>query len=319
MLNFGQQQVGGENTAPATQAPVPTPLPAPAAMTVNDLYTQVLGRAPDAGGLAYWQNAFGTGAVTPEQQASFMQAAQGELAQRSAADQQQLAPNLVNTTSPATQATTLAPVAPPPPTPPVMTVNDLYTQILGRAPDAGGLAYWQNAFGGDVDPTEQASFMQAAQAELARRPAADQQQLAPNLVNTSTTGATTGGIDTLLTNQTAATTAAADAAAKAKLGIFQKVYDPKTGREFVSPAQALQYGVTDYVTKMPSDIALPTTTQNAINTWLAKPENIGKTTNDALTSLAAQYGMTPDELRNYEIQGTIRSADRQVIKDAVDT
>ena len=107
-IDYFAQQFGkdvSEDATPApmptpmtvTPAPVPTPLPAPAAMTVNDLYTQYLGRAPDEGGLAFWQGSFGTGNVTPEQKASFMQAAQSELANRSAVEQQQLAPNLVNT------------------------------------------------------------------------------------------------------------------------------------------------------------------------------------------------------------------------------
>jgi hypothetical protein len=66
------------------------------------------------------------------------------------------------------------------------TVEQLYTQILGRAPDPEGLAYWQNAFGGSVDPMEQASFLQAAQAELARRTPVEQVALAPNLVAATT-------------------------------------------------------------------------------------------------------------------------------------
>lgn len=67
------------------------------------------------------------------------------------------------------------------------TVEELYTQVLGRAPDAEGLAYWKNAFGGSVDPAEQASFMQAAQAELANRTVAEQLALAPNLINNTST------------------------------------------------------------------------------------------------------------------------------------
>ena len=66
------------------------------------------------------------------------------------------------------------------------TVEQLYTQILGRAPDPEGLAYWQSAFGGSVDPAEQASFMQAAQAELARRTPAEQAALAPKLFSEAT-------------------------------------------------------------------------------------------------------------------------------------
>jgi hypothetical protein len=67
------------------------------------------------------------------------------------------------------------------------TVEDLYRQVLGREPDPEGLAFWQNAFGNSVDPAEQASFMQAAQAELARRTPAEQAVLAPNLTTTSST------------------------------------------------------------------------------------------------------------------------------------
>jgi hypothetical protein len=157
MLNFGQQQSGGnvfEDATLATPAPMPTPLPAPAAMTVNDLYTQVLGRAPDEGGLQYWQSAFGAGPVTADQQASFMQAAQAELANRPVAQQQQLAPNIapniVNN-----QPTNVA---------------NLYQNYLGRAPESqGAIDYWQQQFGDFVDPSEIAKFKTAADAEMANR------------------------------------------------------------------------------------------------------------------------------------------------------
>ena len=65
------------------------------------------------------------------------------------------------------------------------TIEQLYRDILGREPEAEGLAYWKNAFGSSVDAIEQASFMQAAQAELARRTPAEQAVLAPKLVNQS--------------------------------------------------------------------------------------------------------------------------------------
>jgi len=79
------------------------------------------------------------------------------------------------------------------------SVEDLYTNILGRAPDAGGLEFWKQGFGDTIDANEIASFKQAAQAELANRTPAQQQALAPNLMaaNTATTGATTGGLDNL--------------------------------------------------------------------------------------------------------------------------
>ena len=66
------------------------------------------------------------------------------------------------------------------------TVEQLYTQILGRAPDAEGLAYWQNAFGNSVDAAEQASFMQSVQSVLASAPPAQQAVLAPKLFSEAT-------------------------------------------------------------------------------------------------------------------------------------
>jgi hypothetical protein len=53
------------------------------------------------------------------------------------------------------------------------------------------LAFWQQGFGDTIDANEIASFKNAAQAELANRSAAEQQALAPNLVNTS------GGLNNL--------------------------------------------------------------------------------------------------------------------------
>ena len=138
--------------------------------SVEDLYTQVLGRAPDAGGLAYWQQGFGD-TIDANEIASFKQAAQAELANRSAPEQQILAPNLVNTTGTAAPATSVA---------------DLYQGILGRAPESAAAAsYWQNQFGNTIDANELAQFKTAAQAEIDAR-------------NTGTTGglanlATTGG------------------------------------------------------------------------------------------------------------------------------
>lgn len=60
------------------------------------------------------------------------------------------------------------------------SVNDLYAQVLGRAPDAGGLAYWQQQFGDTVDPNELATFTGAAQAELANRSPEERAALAPS-------------------------------------------------------------------------------------------------------------------------------------------
>ena len=170
------------------------------ALTIDQLYSKYADRAPDPGGATFWTNAFlgqGDTTIDANEEASFARSVAEARAQGTEpAAQQQLAPNLVAQPAPVawggsgfvptSEATTPAPVAPPPPAPPPMTVTDLYTQVLGRAPDEGGLAYWQNAFGGSVDPTEQASFIQAAQSELANRTAVEQQQLAPNLVNNQT-------------------------------------------------------------------------------------------------------------------------------------
>jgi hypothetical protein len=63
------------------------------------------------------------------------------------------------------------------------TVEDLYRDVLGRAPDSEGLAFWQNAFGNSVEPAEQASFMQSVQSVLSSVPAQEQAALAPKIVS----------------------------------------------------------------------------------------------------------------------------------------
>jgi hypothetical protein len=49
-----------------------------------------------------------------------------------------------------------------------VTIEDLYKQVLGRAPDAGGLSFWKGAFGGDIvkDQSQYLDFLKGAQAEL---------------------------------------------------------------------------------------------------------------------------------------------------------
>lgn len=48
------------------------------------------------------------------------------------------------------------------------TVADLYQNILGRSPEQAGLEHWTQQFGTSIDPNELATFMQAAQPELAQ-------------------------------------------------------------------------------------------------------------------------------------------------------
>ena len=68
-----------------------------------------------------------------------------------------------------------------------LTVEDLYRQILGREPDPGGLAYWQQQFGQEVDPTEKSVFQQVAAPEIASRQAPAQPS-APTSAPTPTAG-----------------------------------------------------------------------------------------------------------------------------------
>ena len=51
------------------------------------------------------------------------------------------------------------------PTTQPLTIEQLYQNVLGRAPDPGGLINWQTAFGSEIDPTEIQQFVSAAQAE----------------------------------------------------------------------------------------------------------------------------------------------------------
>lgn len=62
--------------APASAAVIPSPTPATAVSSgpsISDLYQQYLGRAPDAEGLQYWSNMFGS-SIDPSEIATFRQA-----------------------------------------------------------------------------------------------------------------------------------------------------------------------------------------------------------------------------------------------------
>jgi hypothetical protein len=48
-------------------------------------------------------------------------------------------------------------------------ISGLYKEVLGRAPDLGGAAYWADKFGDEVNADEMASFIQASQPEIAAR------------------------------------------------------------------------------------------------------------------------------------------------------
>jgi len=48
--------------------------------------------------------------------------------------------------------------------------SQMYQDVLGRAPDATGLAYWKGKFGDMISPEEYAQFRQSAAAEIGSRP-----------------------------------------------------------------------------------------------------------------------------------------------------
>jgi hypothetical protein len=165
-----QQQMGmaGGGIVALAEGGASTP---PAITSVEDLYTQILGRTGEQTGLDYWKAGFGD-TVDANEIASFRQAAQAELANRTPVEQQILAPNLVNTGGGA---------------PAVTSVADLYQGILGRAPESVDVTnYWQNQFGNTIDANELAQFKTAAQAEIDARNAGT----TGGITNLATTGGT---------------------------------------------------------------------------------------------------------------------------------
>jgi hypothetical protein len=71
------------------------------------------------------------------------------------------------------------------------TVNDLYTNILGRSGEQAGVDYWQGLFGNTIDANELAQFNTAAQAEIAARNAGTGAGAGLAALDTGITGATT--------------------------------------------------------------------------------------------------------------------------------
>lgn len=141
---------------------------APTNTAVRDMYQQVLGRAPDASGLQYFAERFGT-SIDPTELGIFQSMAAEEVAANAArnaaqqlAAQQAAAANTTTTTAAGTGATTTAATG--------MSIADAYQRVLGRAPSASEIAYWTSQFGSDVDPTELSTFSVAAQPERAAAP-----------------------------------------------------------------------------------------------------------------------------------------------------
>ena len=96
-----------------------------------NMYQEVLGRIPEAEGLAYWKSQFGE-QISPEERQAFKAASQQEIDN---------------------------------------SYRNMYQDVLGRKPDPEGFAYWKTKFGDIIDPNELSEFKTAAASELAARPA----------------------------------------------------------------------------------------------------------------------------------------------------
>ena len=161
---------------------------APTNTAVRDMYQQVLGRAPDASGLQYFAERFGT-SIDPTELGIFQSMAAEEVAANAArnAAQQQAAAATAGTATTnqgnngaqlaalaanaaANAAVNAAANAGATTTTTGMSIADAYQRVLGRAPSASEVTYWQSQFGSDVDPTELSTFSVAAQPERAAAP-----------------------------------------------------------------------------------------------------------------------------------------------------
>ena len=126
---------------------------------ISSLYQSVLGRAPDAGGLAYWNQQLANGVPLATIQQQF-----------------QASPE-ANKNTAATNTSTASTASDP--------ISGLYQSVLGRAPDAGGKAYWQSQL-------NSGKSLQAIQAEMQASPEAKTRQSTVANKTTNPYGITTG-------------------------------------------------------------------------------------------------------------------------------
>jgi len=119
-------------SAPKLAGPSATPsyLRSAADQPYYNMYQEVLGRIPEAEGLAYWKSQFGE-QISPEERQAFRTASQQEIDN---------------------------------------SYRNMYQDVLGRKPDPEGFAYWKTKFGDIIDPNELSEFKTAAASELAARP-----------------------------------------------------------------------------------------------------------------------------------------------------
>lgn len=123
---------------------------------ISQLYQSILGRAPDAGGLQYWQQQLASGVPLESIRQQF-QATPEAQARASQPAPSQPNPVVPAPVAPATQNTGAAAGGD--------QISALYQSVLGRAPDAGGLAYWQGQL-------NSGKSLQAIQAEMQASPEA---------------------------------------------------------------------------------------------------------------------------------------------------
>lgn len=276
------------------------------ATTVSDLYSQILGRAPDEGGLSYWNNQFGD-TVDANELATFKAAAAPELAmsnyQAPAAPtapysdivEQWTAKNPNATQSQITQAiqdaggltpdfanavakhygTTAEDVTSQYQT--NQGINNLYQTYLGRAPESQDVVnQWAKQFGSTIDPEEIAAFRQAAAPELAQT----------HYLSTPMRGDIQQYVSGVLADNSLSnwekTNKIMEQAQKS--GITQSQIEDVYGKQNVQPyMDTYKSGITDYINK-----ALAT--------------DPTKTTFDEVGQIhqaAAKYGLTPEEVAKY--------------------
>ena len=108
--------------------------------TLDMLYSAYLDRTPDKEGLEYWNEKFGS-TIDADEAAEFRNAATPELLANANKNKKQAKNN-------------------------ELTVEELYSTVLNRPSDKGGLEYWNEKFGSTIDADEAAEFRNAATPEL---------------------------------------------------------------------------------------------------------------------------------------------------------
>jgi hypothetical protein len=104
----------------------------------------------DQAGFDYWLNTLQSGASTPEAfNRNFQTAVADYLVTKPQDQYSTYVTDFLTDTKPAA----------------VSGIVDLYRDVLGRAPDAGGLGYWFQQFGSEISPEERAVFRTAAHQE----------------------------------------------------------------------------------------------------------------------------------------------------------